>query len=242
MQGDEIGILDEILLAYELDKGKLGIFLNVLGIDIKAYDLAAHGMYALGKGSADAAQADDADGEAGHTGDGSALGIIPDPVFNLGIGSANLAGYGHHQCQCLIGNLKGTVIGNVANGNVVTGGSFQINIVDAYAVTADKLKIRQSCKNLLGEAGILVTAGNRTLEVLDQFVFSSALAEFPGDARFFKNSLFLVKISVIAIGNNNLGVGHISPHNIKQKKCVKRKKYDVTYCIKFCTQSCELAH
>ncbi|MPM29107.1 hypothetical protein SDC9_75646 [bioreactor metagenome] len=95
------------------------------------------------------------------------------------------------------------VVRHVADGYMVPRCRFEVDVVDAHAVTHDHFELRQSGEHPLRKRRVLVDDGFVALQVADQVVLGFALKQNVLKAVARADALFLNHQQVVAVADGN---------------------------------------
>ena len=173
------------------------------GIRIVHQDPHSQRLAAARHCTPDAAAADNSQRLALQAKDRPRFTKIPDAALHLRIGQRNFPRQTKHQRQRMVGYFLRTIIRDIADDDAAFGCRFQINRIDAHAVTDDNAALPQMRQHPARQRRILDKQRLRLGALYDHFILSAAMqpAHILADIR--QRLPLRLNICVVAIGNDD---------------------------------------
>ena len=148
VQGDDVGGGEELVAGNAMAVGGGGSFAG------EGLHVHAEGFCDAGDGGTGFAETDDADGLASEFTDG-VIEVGEDgrlgPDLNLGAVAIDGGGEIEKEGEDMLGNRRGGVAGNIADGDVALAGGFELDVIEAGGGNQDELKVGKLGEGVLGE-------------------------------------------------------------------------------------------
>ncbi len=216
VQVHDVGPLEQLVQGDQLDRP--AVHDHVARVGVIADDFLEERAGALHDRAADAAHADDAEGQFVQAADGHEVVTRPFARADLVGGEDELAHEGQDERGGVVGDLVGTVLGGVGDGDPALPAVLQVNVVHADAVARDHLQVRALVHDGGGGWRPLRDDGDGiyALDGGEHFGLGGALRTDEGEAGLRQDTLFDIQLVCNGVvRDENVGHDSLSPDSRK---------------------------